>query len=148
MSTLAQRQAALVAALVANGEVPAGFDPARVLATRRALLRKRARTVAVAWPLLAASYGQAWPEVFVAWADGRPPAGAYRDGEDFARAHADSLPALAQEELRSRTAGPGWRRLPGRLLGALGRRTGRRTERRSDRRPTDPGRRAGTTGRT
>jgi hypothetical protein len=83
--TLAERQAALVAALVAGGPVPAGFDPARLAATRRALLRKRAGEAARAWPLLAASLGADWTRRFAAYADGREPAGALRDGWDLAR---------------------------------------------------------------
>ncbi|MCD2190892.1 hypothetical protein [Actinomycetospora soli] len=43
---LAGRQAAFLAALVAEGPVPAGFDPARVAAEARALHRKRRRVLA------------------------------------------------------------------------------------------------------
>jgi hypothetical protein len=82
---LAARQAALVAALVAGGELPAGFDHTRASAARRALLVKRAGEVAKAWPLLAASLGADWPECFIAWAKSRPPRGPRRDGRDFAR---------------------------------------------------------------
>ena len=39
---LAARQEELVAALVAGGPVPSGFDPGRLAVARRALLRKRA----------------------------------------------------------------------------------------------------------
>ena len=48
--TLAARQAALVAALVAGAPDPPGFDPARLAAARRALLRKRAGEAAKHWP--------------------------------------------------------------------------------------------------
>jgi hypothetical protein len=82
---LAARQAALVAALVAGGELPAGFDLTLVAAARRALLVKRAGEVAKAWPLLAASLGADWPECFIEWAESRPPRGPRRDGRDFAR---------------------------------------------------------------
>jgi hypothetical protein len=99
---LAARQQALVAALVAGGELPAGFDPAALLATRTALRRKRAGDVARAWPLLAAAYGDAWPATFAAWAADRPPNGSLRDGWDFARAAGNALPALAREELAAR----------------------------------------------
>ena len=57
--TLAARQAALVAALVAGAPDPPGFDPARLAAARRALLRKRAGEAAKHWPVLAASLGHA-----------------------------------------------------------------------------------------
>ena len=107
---LATRQAALLAALVAGGEVPAGFDNARVLATRRALLVKRAGEVAVAWPLLAASFGAEWPDRFCTWADARPPLGPMHDGWDFARAlaNAGELPELAVTELIEREGGWRW----------------------------------------
>ena len=103
MSTLASRQAEVVAALVAGAEVPPGFDSAAVLATSAALLRKRSGEVAAAWPLMAAAYGPAWRSTFSAWAAGRPPAGSLRDGWDFARAAA-AQPALAQRELAEREA--------------------------------------------
>ncbi|MGH3695733.1 MAG: hypothetical protein ACRDRX_17375 [Pseudonocardiaceae bacterium] len=108
---LAARQAALVAALVAGGELPAGLDGARVRATRHALLVKRAGEVAVAWPLLATSFGAEWPARFITWAHARPPLGPLRDGRDFARALADAgeLPELARTELTEREGS--WPRL-------------------------------------
>jgi hypothetical protein len=101
---LAIRQAALVAALVAGGELPAGFDDARVSAARRALLVKRTGEVATMWPLLAASFGPDWSSRFATWAHTRPPKGPLRDGWDFARALADAgeLPELATVELAQR----------------------------------------------
>ncbi len=80
---LATMQAALVAALVNGGPVPEGFDPHRVAAARKALLRKRAGLVARIWPILAAECR--WPDRFTQWADGSSPHGALRDGFDFAR---------------------------------------------------------------
>ncbi len=82
---LAARQAELVAALVASGPLPSGFDPDRLAVARRALLRKRAGEAATVWPLLAASLGQAWPDAFAASVAGRAPLGALRDGWDLAR---------------------------------------------------------------
>lgn len=107
---LASRQAALIAALVAGGQVPAGFDTARVFAARRALLVKRAGEVAVVWPLLAASFGAEWTDRFATWADARPPRGSLRDGRDFARALGDAgeLPELAVTELTEREGGWRW----------------------------------------
>jgi len=102
MSDLASQQAALVSALVAGSPLPAGFDERRLTATRNALLRKRAGEVALAWPLLAASYGAEWPTAFATWAASRPPTGSLRDGWDFARWAADTLPSLAREELSTR----------------------------------------------
>ena len=102
--SLAEDQAALVAALVAGGGPPPGFDTARLDATRAALLRKRAGEVAAAWPVLAASLGPQWPDTFARWAAGRPPAGARHDGLALARelAAAGRLPAGARAELRAR----------------------------------------------
>jgi hypothetical protein len=124
--TLADRQAAVVAALVAGAPAPPGFDTHRVRATAAALLRKRTGEVAAAWPLLAAALGADWSASFGAWAAGRPPAGALRDGWDFAR-FLDRLPALAAGELAAREVtwhydgvgpprrrrGPAWRRAGG-----------------------------------
>jgi hypothetical protein len=101
---LAARQAALVAALVAGGPIPAGFDVLRVDATRRALLRKRAGEAAKHWPLLAAAFGREWPDVFAATLDGREPVGALRDGWDVARALSGELGPGAAAELAEREA--------------------------------------------
>lgn len=134
---LGERQAALVAALVAGAPLPPGFDPALVGAAREALLRKRAGDVARMWPALAASFaarrpvragspGPEWPAPFVAWAAGRPPAGALRDGWDFARTLAAqrALSGAAGRELADRearwrydgTSAPRPRSLAGRIL--------------------------------
>ncbi|MGH3669225.1 MAG: hypothetical protein ACRDSH_01115 [Pseudonocardiaceae bacterium] len=128
---LASRQAALIAALVAGAELPAGFDPARVSAARRALLVKRAGEVATVWPLLAASFGTGWSERFIAWAQDRAPVGSLREGWDFARAldGRGELPELAAAELTEREARwhydgrhpPRRRRLRRRTLPAPGR---------------------------
>jgi hypothetical protein len=101
--SLAERQAAVVAALVAGAPAPSGFDTHRVRATAAALLRKRAGEVGAGWPLLAASFGPSWHESFAGWAAGRPPGGAQRDGWDFARS-LPSLPPAAAEELALREA--------------------------------------------
>ncbi len=80
---LRQAQGDLVRALVAGGPTPAGFDPARVAATRAALLNKRADAVARAWPALARLPD--FRSRFTAFAAGRAPAGAHADGVTFAR---------------------------------------------------------------
>jgi pimeloyl-ACP methyl ester carboxylesterase len=105
-SGLAARQADLVAALVADGPVPTGFDPARLDATRRALLRKRAGEAAKLWPLLAASLGAEWPRAFAARRAGFEPVGALRDGWDIARAlqRCGELGTGAAAELSEREA--------------------------------------------
>ena len=122
---LAARQAELVAALVAGGPMPAGFDEAGVRAAATALLRKRAGEVAAAWPALRAYLDDRWTEVFDAWAAGRPPRGSLRDGWDLARQvlppapgglrHAEALIERAQREARLVYDGanpPRARRLP------------------------------------
>jgi hypothetical protein len=101
---LAARQAELVAALVAGGPLPAGLDPVRVEAARRALLRKRAAEAARAWPLLAAALGPDWVAVFGADRTGTEPVGGLRDGWDLARRlrGRGELPARAAGELAAR----------------------------------------------
>lgn len=103
---LAARQAELVASLVAGAPGPDGFDADDLAVARRALLRKRAGEVRHGWPLLAAAYGTRWADRFAAWADGRPPAGALRDGWDLARelAAGGALPDGAAAELAAREA--------------------------------------------
>lgn len=83
-ASLAEQQAALVAALVLGAAAPAGLDPARVEATRRQLLDKRSRVVAGCWPELAAAVGPAWRSLFGAWAQGQAPAGPRLEGYRFA----------------------------------------------------------------
>jgi hypothetical protein len=107
--SLADRQAELVATLVAGAPTPDGFDERLVEVTRRALLRKRAGEVARHWPLLVAGLGTDWPTTFARWAAGRPPGGSLRDGWDLARdlAARGPLPAPTAEELAIHEAG--WR---------------------------------------
>ena len=104
MGTLAERQAALVAALVAGAPDPPGFDPARLAAARRALLRKRAGEAAKHWPVLAASLGHRWATTFAAHHEGRESASGLRDGWDLARALRPELSADEAAELRDREA--------------------------------------------
>jgi hypothetical protein len=101
---LAERQAALVAALVAGAPDPPGFDPARLAATRRALLRKRAGEAAKHWPVLAESLGPRWSAAFAAHHAVHEPGGGLRDGWDLARALRRELTADAAAELREREA--------------------------------------------
>lgn len=103
---LAEAQAALVAALVADGPVPPGFDDGQVAATRRALLRKRAGEAATHWPLLAAGLGERWLPTFAEHRGGHEPVGALRDGWDLARTlrGRGELPDGAAVELDEREA--------------------------------------------
>jgi hypothetical protein len=83
---LAARQAALVAALVAGAQVPAGLDAERVRIQAAALLRKRGRSVAGAEPELAAALGPDFSAAFAAYATGRPKEGCSADdAAGFAR---------------------------------------------------------------
>ncbi|WP_433491308.1 hypothetical protein [Nocardia grenadensis] len=82
---LADRQAALVRALVTGKAVPAGFDPAAVGAAAHALRHKRAREVAARHPELVYATGPDFTERFVAWARNRPKDGTATDALRFAR---------------------------------------------------------------
>lgn len=66
---LATQQAALVTALTARGEPPAGFDSVRLLAAAAALARKRARAAAPAWPGMALALGHRFGELFAVYAE-------------------------------------------------------------------------------
>jgi len=106
VSSLAEQQAALVAALTSGAPVPPGFDTRLVEVARVALLRKRAGEVARQWPELAAAFGGRWLREWSAWAAERPTQGSLRDGWDLARdlAARGSLPREAAAELASREA--------------------------------------------
>jgi hypothetical protein len=132
IAELRDRQAALVAALVAGGELPSGFAAGGpVAASAEALGRKRAGEVARAWPLLAAAIGPDWTRSFTAWAAGRAPAGSFADGLAYARelAARGELPSLARSELAAaevrfvagrRRRLPAVRRVPGGVLVQVG----------------------------
>ncbi|MFI6508615.1 hypothetical protein ACIBCT_13505 [Streptosporangium sp. NPDC050855] len=83
---LAGAQAALVAALVAGREAPAGFDRDRLRVQETSLIAKRRRTVARLRPDLVASLGDDFAAEFRAYARGRPkpPGGSHADAHDFA----------------------------------------------------------------
>ncbi|GGO54475.1 hypothetical protein GCM10012287_43500 [Streptomyces daqingensis] len=84
---LARAQTALLAALVADGPVPDGFDAERLAVQRRALIGKRADVVAKVAPELPEILGEkTFRTEFAAYARGRPMEGGYRrDALDFAR---------------------------------------------------------------
>ena len=80
---LGRAQAVLVRALVAGGAPPPGFDPGRLAAASSALVDKRAREVAKAWPALARALGPRLAETMRARAAAHPPpasGGAVVDG--------------------------------------------------------------------
>ncbi|MEV6601149.1 hypothetical protein AB0M36_30495 [Actinoplanes sp. NPDC051346] len=106
MTSLAERQAALVAALTSGAAVPPGFDARLVEVARVALLRKRAGEVARQWPDLAAALGPRWTSEWATWAATRPTRGSLRDGWDLARdlAGRGALPPAAGAELAAREA--------------------------------------------
>ena len=85
--SLASQQASLVGALARGHPAPAGFDRTRVEATRQALLRKRAREAAKAWPALRRDLGDTFLPRFLDYAASfSPPAagGPHADGLGFA----------------------------------------------------------------
>ena len=106
MTSLAERQAELVAALTGGAAVPPGFDARLVEAARVALLRKRAGEVARQWPDLVHALGAGWYRTWSAWAATRPTRGSLRDGWDLARelAARRELPAAAGAELAAQEA--------------------------------------------
>lgn len=80
-------QAALLSALVAGTPVPEGFDRVRLGVQARALAAKRADVVAKVAPELPRMLGSGYRAVFVAYAQGHPMRGGYRqDALDFAEA--------------------------------------------------------------
>lgn len=85
---LARRQAELLAALVAGGPIPPGFDPGRVEVQVLSLAAKRRDGVGRAMPSLVTALGpERWPDEFTAWArtHPKPPEGGSRaDAEAFA----------------------------------------------------------------
>jgi hypothetical protein len=85
---LAAQQAALVTALLAPGQVPAGFDPVRFRAAAASLAQKRAEAAVRAWPALARALGRRFGELFAAYAEVAPRprvGGPLADGRAFTR---------------------------------------------------------------
>lgn len=127
-SVLAARQQELVAALVAHGPVPDGFDPQRLAAVRLGLARKRLGGIGQHFPALAAqvrSDPTLW-ELYFNWHLShlpRPQVGSFADGAalvDFLD-HEGRLPKAATREalmLRMDTSpAPDGRRIPSRWFG-------------------------------
>ncbi len=94
---LAAMQTEVLQALTGLDAVPDGFDPMRLRAAGEALLRKRARAAARAWPVLARSLGAEFDPLFTMFAAVTPlprRGGPLADGRGFARflAAQDRLP--------------------------------------------------------
>lgn len=85
---LAEGQEALLRALVAAHEPPAGFDAARVRLAADSLVAKRTRAAARTWPALARALGPSFGTRFAAFAARTPlprQGGALADGLGFVR---------------------------------------------------------------
>lgn len=83
---LALRQHELLAALVAAGPVPPGFDPAQVRAQCAGLASKRRDTAAKVAPELPRLLGNSYGPLFLAYARTHPQTGGYRaDARAFAQ---------------------------------------------------------------
>jgi hypothetical protein len=84
--SLRAAQAALLAALVAGGRVPEGFDGERVRIQAHSLVAKRRGLVARRLPDLVRSLGPAFAAAFAAYAAGRPKpgGGSQADARNFA----------------------------------------------------------------
>jgi hypothetical protein len=103
---LASLQAELVSALTGRTGPPEGFDPDRLGAAARSLSRKRARSVARAWPSLADALGEDFEPCFAAYIAEAPlprRGGPLADGRNFARflARRGILPDAARLEVLS-----------------------------------------------
>ena len=70
--SLRDQQAALLAALVANGPVPPGWNAERVHAMARSLMQKRARGIGRSWPTLKALLGDDFDARCAAYARVQP----------------------------------------------------------------------------
>lgn len=111
-ASLAEQQAALVAALTGNGPVPAGFDVDRVQAAADALAAKRARAVAQAWPGLRAMLGNTLRARFATYAATTPlPAwgGPLVDGRRFVAALARDTALSPDVALQALACDQHWR---------------------------------------
>ncbi|MGW0663383.1 hypothetical protein [Streptodolium elevatio] len=62
----------MLAALVAGGPVPEGFDAERIRVQSVALAAKRREGVLRALPVLATALGDRWPRTFMEWARTHP----------------------------------------------------------------------------
>ncbi|MCD0483081.1 hypothetical protein LO771_11870 [Streptacidiphilus sp. ASG 303] len=123
---LAHRQAELLAALVAGGPLPDGFDAAQVRVQAAGLAAKRRDTVAKVAPELPVLLGGGFAPAFRRYAEGSALSGGYRaDALAFARwalDHADGMTKRQRRALErwyADRAGPAPRRTVRALLGSL-----------------------------
>jgi len=87
-SSLAAAQAELIRALAGGSAAPDRFDAARFQVAARALVSKRSRAAARAWPGLSGTFGEQWRQQFRAFTQTCPLAregGPLADGYAFAR---------------------------------------------------------------
>ncbi|GLW52582.1 hypothetical protein Kpho01_05930 [Kitasatospora phosalacinea] len=90
---LAHRQEQLLAALVAGGPAPAGFDPEQLRGQAAGLLAKRRETVGHLLPELPELLGPDFAPLFTRYATGRPLTGGHRaDARAFAAWALDTAP--------------------------------------------------------
>ncbi|WP_406674107.1 hypothetical protein WBK31_40205 [Nonomuraea sp. N2-4H] len=110
-AALAERQGRVVAALVAGGEPPAGFDPERMRVQAHSLLAKRRAIVAKLRPDAAEAAGPDLAAEFAAYARARtePPPSYRTDADDFAAWLRERGRTFPEDERRR----PWWSRLPG-----------------------------------
>ena len=101
--SLAEQQAAVVRALVADGALPTGFDGTDLAATSTTLLRKRAGEVAQHDPMVRYQCGDRYFELFTEWATGRPKVSTHADSAAFA-AHLTNLGILTRRRWWQRRA--------------------------------------------
>lgn len=125
--TLAEQQAAIVAALTRNGPVPDGFDLDRVQAAADALAFKRARAVARAWPGLRAMLGaelRARFATYVSHARLPEQGGPLADGRAFVRWLAGQMPLADDVALQVLSVDQRWRQTARGLVPRRGPRVG------------------------
>ncbi|KDN21066.1 hypothetical protein [Amycolatopsis rifamycinica] len=77
---LARRQAELLAALLAGGPAPEGFDPARLRVEATVLRRKHGRVLAYQRPELVEALGERYGPLFAEFTAARPKKAAERSG--------------------------------------------------------------------
>ncbi|MEV0533432.1 hypothetical protein [Kitasatospora sp. NPDC050463] len=106
-AALARRQEELLAALVAGGPVPPGFDPAQVRAQSAGLAAKRRDTTAKVAPELPRLLGRRYGPLFLAYAGTHPQTGGYRaDARAFAAWALSTDPGRRPDSARPDSARP------------------------------------------
>jgi hypothetical protein len=114
-TSLADQQAALVAALTGAGPVPPGFDPARIHAAAAALAAKRARAVLQVWPGVRRMLGSDFRARFDAYAAHAAlpeRGGPLADGRAFVRALGAQMPLSDEVKLQALAVDRHWQHTP------------------------------------